>query len=331
MGIPEDANIADFIVDLTCTKEEDCGFDQEEHIPPNLPELHQQYMFQSGGAALGIGGGSRMQSLLHPQQHYVNMHFRNHGLYNRQYTQSECGESLFSPPTQADTEELLERSTNNLPLIFSNDNHQQGLGVPENASSIALDKLAVGNNNEGPEVAEEHNNAEEEDEEEQLDFLLLRYKNSSLFKEMSIKVEQAASCTERSEVLGTPSGNHQVNMKEAILRIWIFNEPTSTFTLQCGYTNTLSKQVSILVRRSGSNIMRDKGGLIGSLGLTCGNLLFFGLLYMGLKVSNNSYDPSSLNYVQSQSAFMFQVVSGVCLLELDVLAIGETARKREWL
>ena len=53
--------------------------------------------------------------------------------------------------------------------------------------------------------------------------------------------------------------------------------------------------------------------------LAVGNFLFYGLLYLGL-ITSKEYTATDLTYVQSQKAVMFQVLTGVCLLELDILA-----------
>ena len=65
---------------------------------------------------------------------------------------------------------------------------------------------------------------------------------------------------------------------------------------------------------------RSKAGILGSFGLSCGSLLFFGLLYLGLKISGK--EDTELSFVQSQKAFIFQTLTAVMLMELDILARG---------
>lgn len=87
------------------------------------------------------------------------------------------------------------------------------------------------------------------------------------------------------------------------------------------YPTGFLKQVNTLIQRSIRNMIRARSELAGSFGLSCGNLLFFGLLYSGLKTTTG-FKQTDLAFVQSLKAFIFQIINGICLLELDVLARG---------
>jgi hypothetical protein len=86
------------------------------------------------------------------------------------------------------------------------------------------------------------------------------------------------------------------------------------------YPEPFLHQVETLVQRSVTNMMRARREILSSFGLACANLIFYGLFYLGLKTK--SISRADLAYVQSLRSFIFQIVNGICLLELDILARG---------
>lgn len=86
------------------------------------------------------------------------------------------------------------------------------------------------------------------------------------------------------------------------------------------YPTPFLRQVETLVQRSVTNMARARGEIVSSFGLASANLIFYGLFYLGLKTEVLSR--TDLAYVQSLRSFIFQIVNGICLLELDILARG---------
>jgi hypothetical protein len=91
--------------------------------------------------------------------------------------------------------------------------------------------------------------------------------------------------------------------------------------LDAHYPTPFLQQVETLVQRSVTNMLRARSEMLSSFGLACANLIFYGLFYLGLK-TQSLISRSDLAYVQSLRSFIFQIVNGVCLLELDILARG---------
>lgn len=135
-------------------------------------------------------------------------------------------------------------------------------------------------------------------EEWEHDSLILLYRESSLKKAMDEKIKKV-SLIDAEELFMTEDGKDKLRFVR--------------------YPTSLIRQVHTLIRRSMTNSNRQQASSLSSWILASGNFLFYGLLYLGLMTSDK-YVPTDLTFVQSQKAFIFQVISGVCLLELEVLA-----------
>eukprot|EP01134_Creolimax_fragrantissima_P004114 CFRG4114T1 len=87
------------------------------------------------------------------------------------------------------------------------------------------------------------------------------------------------------------------------------------------YATTTLHQLGILVRRDFTNMLRSPATRF-SYGIIIVQFLFYGVLFLGTRTEN----PTADQLVRTRSAFFFQIMNTVTLLEVDVISIVWLAR-----
>ncbi|KAJ3089237.1 ABC transporter G member 22 [Quaeritorhiza haematococci] len=221
-----------------------------------------------------------------------------------------------------------------------------------NAGGQIISSVAAANNDQtvldqSVVIVRDGDPMDDADEDGDDDFLIATYRQSKLRRVMEDQLRQVITSEREGpggtgeDTLKSPDSYRTRRNTEFAPLVPTSDQKKESGTTGKSYATSFFHQIQTLIRRSGRNFARSKRSFFGGFALASGNLLFYGILYLGLIVQNSIQHTTTVKnadgtvttmidnsvttrddykYVQSQKAFMFQVVTGVCLLELDVLA-----------